>query len=155
MSLQPEQAAVIEALFRENWEKLYRCANRMLRSPPLAEEAVQEAFVIAVMKYEEMCASGNPAGWLYRTVQNVALNQRRARQRGSELLQRLLSEQAETSGEESVFVDLQEDEDFRLVRRGTLDGYSMRETAEALGISLEACKKRVQRAKARLRERLK
>ena len=155
MSLKAEQAAAIEALFRENFEPLYRCANRMLRSPPLAEEAVQEAFMIAVIKYEEMLASGNPAGWLYRTVQNVALNQRRARQRGSELLQRLLSEQAETSGEESVFVDLQEDEDFRLVRRVTLDGYSMRETAAELGISLEACKKRVQRAKARLREQLK
>ena len=52
-------------------------------------------------------------------------------------------------------VSLDEDEVFRLVRRVTRDGYSMRETAEALGISLEACKKRVQRAKARLRERLK
>ena len=29
------------------------------------------------------------------------------------------------------------------------------ETAEELGISVEACKKRIQRAKARLRERLK
>ena len=51
MSLKAEQAAAIEALFRENFEPLYRCANRMLRSPPLAEEAVQEAFLIAVTKY--------------------------------------------------------------------------------------------------------
>ena len=154
MSLKAEQAAAIEALFRENFEPLYRCANRMLRSPPLAEEAVQEAFLIAVTKFEEMQASGNPTGWLYRTVCNVVQNQRRARQRGSELLLRLLSEQ-ETHTDEGVFSDLTEDEDFRLIRRVTLEGYSVRETAEALGISVEACKKRIQRAKARLRERLK
>lgn len=154
MSLKAEQAAAIEALFRENFEPLYRCANRMLRSPPLAEEAVQEAFLIAVTKYEEMQASGNPTGWLYRTVCNVVQNQRRARQRGSELVLRLLSEQ-ETHADEGVFTDLTEDEDFRLIRRVTLEGYSVRETAEELGISVEACKKRIQRAKVRLRERLK
>ena len=133
MSLKAEQAAAIEALFRENFEPLYRYANRMLRSPPLAEEAVQEAFLIAVTKYEEMQASGNPTGWLYRTVCNVVQNQRRARQRGSELLLRLLSEQ-ETHADGGVFTDLTEDEDFRLIRRVTLEGYSIRETAEALTI---------------------
>ena len=154
MSLQTEQTAAMEALFRENFEPLYRYANRLLRSPMLAEEAVQEAFLIAVTKYEEMQSSGNPTGWLYRTVYNVVQNQRRARQRGSELLLRLLSEQ-ETHADDGVFSDLTEDEDFRLIRRITLEGYSVRETAEALGITVEACKKRIQRAKARLREQLK
>lgn len=155
MSLQPEQAAVIEALFRANWEALYRYANRMLRSPPLAEEAVQEAFLIAVTKYEELQASGNPEGWLFCTVRNVVRNQQRARQRWSELLLRLLSEQNDAPALSGVFTGLAEDEDLRLVRRVTLEGYSVRETAEALGISVEACKKRIQRAKARLREQLK
>ncbi len=155
MALDQQQTAAIEALFRENWEALYRYANRMLRSPPLAEEAVQEAFMIAVIKYEQLQASGNPAGWLFRTVRNVAMNQQRARQRGSELVLRLLAEQPEARTDGGVFADLEEDEDFRLVRRVTLEGYSVRETAEALGITVEACKKRIQRAKARLREQLK
>lgn len=156
MSLDAEQTAALEALFRAHWEPLYRYANRMLHAPSLAEEAVQEAFLLAVMKYEELRASGNPEGWLYRTVYYVVQNQRRARQRGSELVLRLLrQEQEASSADGAVFAGLTEDPDFQLIRRVTLEGYSMRETAEQLGISLEACKKRVQRARQRLRERLK
>ncbi len=45
-------------------------------------------------------------------------------------------------------------EDYRLLSAVYLEGYSVREAAEQLGISAEACKKRLQRARARLREAL-
>ena len=45
-------------------------------------------------------------------------------------------------------------EDFRLLKRIVLERYSYLEAAEELGISLEACRKRVQRIKQRLREKL-
>lgn len=44
-------------------------------------------------------------------------------------------------------MDLVNDEDYKLLKEIVLERYTIRETAQELGISVEACKKRVQRAK--------
>ena len=46
------------------------------------------------------------------------------------------------------------DEELRLLIRFYLEGWSQKELAGELGISLNACKKRIQRAKERLRRAL-
>lgn len=51
--------------------------------------------------------------------------------------------------------DLLPQEDFRLLKLVVLERYSYLEAAQELGISLEACRKRVQRIKQRLRQKLK
>ena len=43
-------------------------------------------------------------------------------------------------------------EDFMILKKIILDGYSYKDLAKELGISLEACKKRAQRAKQRFRK---
>ena len=53
-----------------------------------------------------------------------------------------------------LFGDLSDSEDFRLLKRIALDRCTMLEVAEELGISLESCKKRVQRARKRLQEKI-
>ena len=45
-------------------------------------------------------------------------------------------------------------EDFQILKMIVLNGYSMKEAADEYGISLEACKKRVQRIKKRLQKKL-
>ena len=45
-------------------------------------------------------------------------------------------------------------EEFDLIRKVVLEKYSLLEAAEELGISIEACKKRLQRAKNKLKKKL-
>ena len=53
-----------------------------------------------------------------------------------------------------LFCDVSGSEDFQLLKRIALDRCTMLEIAEELGISVETCKKRVQRARKRLREKI-
>ena len=54
-----------------------------------------------------------------------------------------------------LFGDVASSEDFRLLKRVALDQCTMPELARELGVSVEACKKRVQRARKRLQKKLK
>ena len=51
-----------------------------------------------------------------------------------------------------MYRDLLGSEDFKLLKKIILEKYPLSEAAEELNISVEACKKRVQRAKKKLRE---
>lgn len=65
----------------------------MLRDEALAEDAVQEAFMLLAVKCHEIPADQR-RGWLVRTVQYHALNFRRREQRQGQLQQQL-KEQSE------------------------------------------------------------
>ena len=54
-----------------------------------------------------------------------------------------------------LFGDVSDSEDVRLLKRIALDQGTIVELAQDLGISVEACKKRVQRARKRLQKKLK
>lgn len=54
-----------------------------------------------------------------------------------------------------MYSDLTNSEDYKLLKKIALDKYSMLEAAKEMGISVEACKKRVQRAKKKLKKVLK
>ena len=66
----------------------------------------------------------------------------------------VLQESREDANVDLLYGDLLPEEDFRLLKRIVLERYSYLEAAEEPGISLEACRKRVQRIKQRLREKL-
>ena len=53
-----------------------------------------------------------------------------------------------------LFGDVSDSEDFRLLKRIALDRCTVLEVAEELGISVETCKKRVQRARKRLQGKM-
>ena len=53
-----------------------------------------------------------------------------------------------------LFGDVSDSEDFRLLKRIALDRCTVLEVAEDLGISVESCKKRVQRARKRLQGKM-
>lgn len=54
-----------------------------------------------------------------------------------------------------LFRDVSDSEEFRLLKRLALERCTISDLAQELGISVEACKKRVQRARKRLQKRLK
>jgi RNA polymerase sigma-70 factor (ECF subfamily) len=71
----PPRAETIEELFSALESPLLSYALRLSGQQNLAEDIVQEAFMRLHAQFEEV---REPRRWLYRTVHNLALNQRRA-----------------------------------------------------------------------------
>lgn len=156
-----DQGLFIENLYREMFTQLNIYAQNVLRDRSLGEEAVQDTFRIACIKIDELMSSSNPKGWLMNTLKNVISNMKRSRAR----LLRMLFIAAEMN--EASFGSVNDDidpeilyggvisnEDFALLKKIVLERYSMLEAAEELGISVEACKKRLQRAKEKFKKKL-
>ncbi|MGN1031100.1 MAG: RNA polymerase sigma factor [Butyricicoccaceae bacterium] len=155
------QEEQIRRLYLEMYDLLLAYAYSVLKNYALAEEAVQDTFRIACAKADQLLASPNPQGWLKNTLKYVLLNMQHSRARLNNLMIELIqSDQWKAQGkcdEEDVDVlysDLSQDENFQLLKEIILKQRSMLEVAQQLGISVEACKKRVQRAKKDLQTKL-
>ena len=72
-------AATIEHVFREESGRAVACLVRVCGDIDLAEEAVQEAFLIASERWPETGVPPNPAGWIITTARNRAIDRSGAR----------------------------------------------------------------------------
>ena len=151
----------IEQLYVEMYEKLLAYASSIFKEGGLAEEAVQETFRIACQKSDQLCDSENPRGWLVNTLKFTLRNMKRSRESGQQLLSRYLALQTEAVAFsedkvrlEVMYEDVADLEEFKLVKEMAVDGRSHLEMAQTRGISVVACKKRMQRAKEILRKKL-
>ena len=164
VKLSKEQSELLASYYEQFYSRLYHYANSSLQDPALAEELVQETFRRACERMEVFLSSPNPIGWLYVVLKNVMKEARRERESIAKTLSALSAMKA---GEESVSFDgdramvslhyggLLKSEDFALLCRVAIDNYSMLEAAEEFGLTLEGCKKRVQRKSRQLAELLK
>ena len=152
--------AAVEQLYKELYPALHIYALRVLGESALAEEAIQDAFCIACAKREQFLASSDPRRWIMCTLKHVCQNMLRTQARLKKLLLSLDTGRCLAAGTtdlvsvDVLFGDLSDSEDFRLLKRIALDRCTMLEVAEELGISVESCKKRVQRARKRLQEKI-
>ena len=159
MGLTREQGRNIARLYKEMYYNLYTYAYGILREKELSEELVQETFRIACGKPAEFLSSENPKGWLMNTLKNVMWNERRKRATMAKHIvsaetvdiERIVSPDS-GSNIDLMYSDLVDEADFQLVKRVAVDKYTMLEAAEELGISEDACKKRVQRVKEKMRK---
>ncbi|MDO9485127.1 MAG: RNA polymerase sigma factor [Actinomycetota bacterium] len=93
-------ALQIEQVFRQDYGRAVATLNRFLGDLGFAEEAVQEAFVLALRTWPRDGIPANPTGWIITTARNRAIDRlrressREARQSESALLY-LQSEQEE------------------------------------------------------------
>jgi len=158
MDINEKYLKFIETLYIKNASLLFNYANIISSNASLAEEAVQETFVIACIKQHALENSPNPEGWLMNTLKNVCRNIQKNR---NYYLSRILSLNESVLGTtalesdnlwETNVQDFISKEDFMILKKIILDGYSYKDLAKELGISLEACKKRAQRAKQRFRK---
>ena len=155
------QQKYIESLYLEMYDKLIIYANCAFPEKGLAEEAVQETFRIACQKPDQICGSENPKGWLVNTLKYTIRNMRRSRVSSQQLLTRYLALPTEsiTYSVDSVslevlYEDMAHSEEFKLVKEMAVDGKSHLQMAEARGITVSACKKRMERAKKLLQKKL-
>jgi RNA polymerase sigma factor (sigma-70 family) len=76
---QPEQGSqTMEELFLALESPLLRYARGLAATQEMAEDLVQEAFMRLQAQFSQV---RSPSSWLYRTVHNLALNQRRSDQK--------------------------------------------------------------------------
>lgn len=160
--MNPSQSNEIERLFRQMYPLLVEYAESSLNNFAQAEEAAQDAFRIACQKPDALLHSPNPEGWLIITLRNVISNIFR-RQADA---QKYLNEQIASCPREKImshneelpeflYQDLVDTEEFQLVKAQVLDGKSYQELAKDRNITVVTCRKRMERAKKFLREKIK
>ncbi|MBP3633363.1 MAG: sigma-70 family RNA polymerase sigma factor [Oscillospiraceae bacterium] len=157
-----EQYRYIAAIYVEMYEKLKAYASAKLETDGQCEEAVQEVFRIACQKPEDLMNSGNPHGWLMKVMKYTAQNMNRKSWNAARLVAeypvvngKRVSYTEDTPKLETIFGGTANTEEFRLVKAMAVDGKTHLELAQELGISVAACKKRMERAKKTLKKSLK
>ena len=152
-----EQRKLIEQLFLEMYEKLLTYARCSLPEASMAEEAVQETFQIACQKPDSLQKSPNPQGWLVNTLKNTIRNIKHNRANAERILAQYLHVPDDRTFSEdelnlgALYEDIVDTEEFKILKEYAIDGKSHLEMATARGITINACKKRLQRAKEKLR----
>jgi len=157
--LNKEQYEFIEMHFDMMYRNLISYAMCSLNDISLSEEAVQDTFRIACSKIDLVYTSENPKGWLVNTLRNFIRNIHKSRRVLNKYFVSVMDlEEIEDSknyadyGFELIFGDIAKSEDFKLLIKIVLDKCTMLEAANEFGITVDACKKRVQRIKKKLKE---
>lgn len=157
-----DQRARIGELYIQMYAMLMAYAQAALGQDALAEEATQNTFRIACEKADTLLSSPNPKGWLVNALKfSIASirSSRRAAQRLMEEYQEAAQLKAQFSEDvvpvEMLYEDLSHTEEFQLLTEYAIEGRSHKEMAQSRGISVSACRKRVQRAKELFREKIK
>lgn len=134
-------------------------ASTALGSRSAAEDAVQEVFRIVCERIDDVMALDRPQGWVMNALKNTIFNRSRKQTRSSALVSRITSERREEASSQDaldpdlLYADIADTDDYKLMRRLADGGMTLAELADELGISLEACKKRVQRARSNLQKK--
>tara|TARA_B100000686_G_scaffold132462_1_gene139430 strand:+ start:20687 stop:21331 length:645 start_codon:yes stop_codon:yes gene_type:complete len=139
-----------DSFYAENRDQIARALSLSLRNPDLGAEAADEAFVRACQRWPEVATFTNPQGWVYRVGMNWARSWLRRTRRERE--KRPLIVKEEMTEDPIVDVDLE-----RAIATLTpghrtvvvarfFMGWSIKETAEALGLRAGTVKSRLSRA---------
>ena len=157
---------MIEQVFRDEWGRVLASLIGFLGDFDLAEEAVQEAFATAAERWPRDGMPDNPAGWLVRTARNRAIDRiRRERMLATKLRQ--LDEPGMTEVEPMMDETSIPDERLELVftcchpalaveaqvalTLRTLGGLSTEDVAHAFLVSPDTMKRRLSRAKLKIK----
>ena len=158
--MNPKYSEQIETLYLEMYDMMICYARCSFKEESLAEEAVQNTFQIACQKPDQLCESVNPKGWLVNTLKFTIRNMKRSRESARQLLSLMEQDESVTYSEDRLplqllYEDISDSEEFKLLVEMAIEGKSHLEMASVRGISVDACKKRVQRAKETLQKKIK
>ncbi len=168
-----------EALYARHAPRVFRQAIRMLNSETEAEEVLQEVFITVYKKIKQFRGAAAFSTWLYRLTANAAITKLRKRKRNREVnLEDYLPEFDEdghhavrpvvdwsqdleakvTSDETQKFLRHALDDlpptDKAVVVLSDLEGFSNKEIAKMLGLTVAAVKARLHRGRLFLRGKL-
>jgi len=137
---------------------MFRYANSSLHDYYLAEEAVQETFAVAWEKIESLIIMESPVGWLFGTLK---ITMKRIKTSEYKLKRTFMSADESITEktpnqenlESSVFFDeVFLHEDFTILEKIYLQGYTYNELAEEMALPLSTLGMRVKRAKEKFKK---
>lgn len=161
-------------LVKRHESRVYTLALKMLRNPADAEDILQETFISALRGLANFRAEASFATWLYRIAYNATLMKLRKPAATVSLDETVAGDDA---GMPRELMDWTHDPEAEVLNRETrrmmqkavdtlsaplravlvlrdMDGLSTEETAGVLGVSIEAVKTRLHRARMILRNEL-
>lgn len=131
-------------------------ATRFFKNRDLAQDVVQETFLIAQTKIDQLMESASPKGWLFNTLKNVIGNTYKQQKRLADMVS-IQDYDIPIDMEISVkstYESMISNDDLQLLIWIYCDGWPYADVAKHLGIGLDACKKRIQRARIRFKNAL-
>ena len=154
-------------VFREAYGQAVATLVRVFGDITLAEDAVQDAFVVATDRWTRNGIPSNPAGWIVTTARNRAVDVLRRAARGRELHEEIAVETRSPAVEDSEDVGAVRDDRLRLLftcchpamrtehqialTLRLLGGLSVEELAHAFLVSESAMARRLVRAKYKIK----
>ena len=159
--MKTEYAQRLAALYASMYDVLYQKTMLRYRDPDFAEDVIHETFAIACAECPRLLEHPCPEGWLLVTARHVA--ERKHRLRDYHVLplndaDRLPSNRPDDPVDllepDVLYADLARTEEFQLVRELAEGQLTRGEAAAKQGITEVAYRKRVQRAKASLAEKI-
>ncbi len=160
--LTPEEQEFFRGLYQNHYRALFDYAYQLGIRREAAEDYVQDAFLAALRHIGTLRTLENPRGYLNQILKNVIGYQLRSL-RYAISLQAKLRDRMEIAREEpytevirpeTLFRGAVSDGELELLIRFYLEGWSQKELAAELGVSEDTCKKRIKRARMRLRNAL-
>lgn len=151
------QNDLIEQLYKEMYQQMMAYGFAIFKDEELAGDAIQEAFRIACSKPAELFSSNNPKGWMVKTLRNVISNIKRDQKKTSSMFVSYMTLEKNISSTNAEFTDIHysdllDPDEYKLVKMIAIQQYKIQDAADVLGISREACKKRYQRAKEKMKK---
>ena len=165
--LKAHEAWACETLIANYAEMVFRVCYRILQDEQEAEDAMQETFLTVYRSIDNFRGDAKLSSWLYRVATNKALSMLRTQKRKQGQNVPLETDEGDELPVADAYAIVPEEfllrqESAELLQRGLeamspklraalalyeIEGLSMKETAEALGISESAAKLRVHRGR--------
>ncbi|MCR4963706.1 MAG: RNA polymerase sigma factor [Firmicutes bacterium] len=147
----------LHQLYLKHAATLWKRARRILGDAQKAEDMVHEVFFLAAKKANQLIVHPNPAAWLHKTMNHLLYHALRK----SAMEEILFGDDTKlffpATPMESISFSLPEhlsDTDKEILQLRYEQNMSYSEISDHFGISLSAVKMRLQRAKARCKEKL-
>ncbi len=146
----------IENIINLYGDLLYRTGIMILGNPQDVQDVLQEVMLKVLQKMPEFHDSEHEKAWLLRVTINLCKDMLRFRFRHQYIqIDELEIEAVDTDDRQLLREIIQLPPRWRIVLLlHYVEGYSLKEIADILSVSENAVKKRMQRAKARLKKKL-
>ena len=168
--LTEELRYLIDQLHEQMYSQLFVIARSALQDSFLAEEAVQEVFAIACSRANVLMSHPNPRGWIMVVLHNAIRSTRKNRAKVNAVFISMtapdgrvgdIGDTPEPSvsplGETDLDITcaaLVGEDNYRVFKAYVLKQMTILEASKVLGISMEACKKRMQRIRKTLQKNI-
>lgn len=147
-----EKLKFLEQVYFEQVPNMLKYAEIALNNLPLAEDAVQTSFKIALEKIDDFINSPKPVGWIKNVLKNEIMHKRREQQKWQQNLLETELNQIPIYDEISIETTFSgvDKNSLTLLTKIYIEGIPYQQLADEMNISLPALKMQIRRAKDRI-----